>query len=182
MIQRIILLFIFSLSILIAKENNMSVYEFTVKDINENEVSMSKYKNKVLLIVNVASKCGFTGQYEGLEKLYKKYKNEDFMILGFPSNQFSNQEPGSNKEIQEFCTLTYGVEFDMFAKIDVNGKNEIPLYTYLKKEAPGVLGSESIKWNFTKFLVNKEGKVVDRFGSTTKPKDIEEDIKRLLGK
>jgi glutathione peroxidase len=182
MIQRIILIFILSFTILIAKENKMSIYEYTVKDINENEVSMSKYKNKVLLIVNVASKCGFTGQYEGLENLYKKYKNEDFMILGFPSNQFSNQEPGSNKEIQEFCRLTYGVEFDMFAKIDVNGANEIPLYTYLKKEASGVLGTQSIKWNFTKFLVDKNGKVVDRFGSTTKPKDIENDIKRLLNK
>ncbi|KAB7884432.1 MAG: glutathione peroxidase [Arcobacter sp.] len=160
----------------------MSIYDFNVKDINENEVSMSKYKNKVLLIVNVASKCGFTGQYEGLEKLYQTYKNEDFMILGFPSNQFSNQEPGTNKEIQEFCTLTYGVDFDMFAKVDVNGENEIPLYTYLKKEASGILGTESIKWNFTKFLVNKEGKVVDRFGSTTKPKDIEDDIKKLLNK
>ncbi|KAB7888844.1 glutathione peroxidase [Poseidonibacter ostreae] len=160
----------------------MSIYDFNVKDINENEVSMSKYKNKVLLIVNVASKCGFTGQYEGLEKLYQTYKNEDFMILGFPSNQFSNQEPGTNKEIQEFCTLTYGVDFDMFAKVDVNGENEIPLYTYLKKEASGILGTESIKWNFTKFLVNKDGKVVDRFGSTTKPKDIEDDIKKLLNK
>ena len=182
MIQKIILIFILSLSILIAKENKMSIYDFNVKDIKENEVSMSKYKNKVLLIVNVASKCGFTGQYEGLENLYKKYKNEDFMILGFPSNQFSNQEPGSNKEIQEFCSLTYGVEFDMFAKVDVNGENEIPLYTYLKKEASGILGTESIKWNFTKFLVDKDGKVIDRFGSTTKPADIEDDIKKLLNK
>lgn len=182
MIQKIILIFILSFSILIAKENKMSIYDFNVKDIKDNEVSMSKYKNKVLLIVNVASKCGFTGQYEGLENLYKKYKDEDFMILGFPSNQFSNQEPGSNKEIQEFCRLTYGVEFDMFAKVDVNGENEIPLYSYLKKEASGVFGTESIKWNFTKFLVNKDGKVIDRFGSTTKPKDIEDDIKKLLNK
>jgi len=165
MIQRIILIFILSLSILIAKENKMSIYDFNVKDIKDNDISMSKYKNKVLLIVNVASKCGFTGQYEGLENLYQKYKDEDFMILGFPSNQFSNQEPGSNKEILEFCTLTYGVDFDMFAKINVNGENEIPLYTYLKKEASGILGTESIKWNFTKFLVDKNGKVVDRFGS-----------------
>ncbi|MBU3013961.1 glutathione peroxidase [Poseidonibacter lekithochrous] len=160
----------------------MSIYDYNVKDIKDNEISMSKYKNKVLLIVNVASKCGFTGQYEGLENLYKKYKDEDFMVLGFPSNQFSNQEPGSNKEIQEFCRLTYGVEFDMFAKVDVNGENEIPLYTYLKKEASGILGTESIKWNFTKFLVDKDGKVIDRFGSTTKPEDIEDDIKKLLSK
>ena len=180
MIQRIILIFILSFSTFFAKEIKMSIYDFNVKDIKDNEISMSKYKNKVLLIVNVASKCGFTGQYEGLENLYKKYKDKDFMILGFPSNQFSNQEPGSNKEIQEFCRLTYGVEFDMFAKIDVNGDNEIPLYTYLKKEATGVLGTESIKWNFTKFLVDKNGKVIDRFGSTTKPKDIENDIKNLL--
>ena len=182
MIQKIILMFILSFSILIAKENKMSIYDYNVKDINDNEISMSKYKNKVLLIVNVASKCGFTGQYEGLENLYKKYKDQDFMILGFPSNQFSNQEPGSNKEIQEFCRLTYGVEFDMFAKVDVNGENEIPLYTFLKKEASGILGTQSIKWNFTKFLVDKDGKVIDRFGSTTKPKDIENDIKKLLNK
>ena len=182
MIQRIFLIFILSFSILIAKENKMSIYDYNVKDIKDNEISMSKYKNKVLLIVNVASKCGFTGQYEGLENLYKKYKDEDFMVLGFPSNQFSNQEPGSNKEIQEFCRLTYGVEFDMFAKVDVNGENEIPLYTYLKKEASGILGTESIKWNFTKFLVDKDGKVIDRFGSTTKPEDIEDDIKKLLSK
>ena len=180
MIYKIILIFIISFSTLIAKENKMSIYDFKVKDINSNEISMSKYKDKVLLIVNVASKCGFTGQYEGLENLYKKYKNEDFMILGFPSNQFSNQEPGSNAEIKEFCTLTYGVDFDMFAKVDVNGENEIPLYTYLKKEASGILGTEGIKWNFTKFLVNKEGKVVDRFGSTTTPASIEDDIKKLL--
>ena len=177
-----ILIFLMTISLSIAKENKMSIYDFKVKDINENEISMSKYKNKVLLIVNVASKCGFTGQYEGLENLYKTYKNDDFMILGFPSNQFSNQEPGTNKTIEEFCRLTYGVEFDMFAKIDVNGDNEIPLYTYLKKEASGIFGTEGIKWNFTKFLVDKNGKVVDRFGSTTKPKDIEDDIKKLLNK
>lgn len=158
----------------------MRIYDFNVTTIDGQEVSMSKYKGKVLLIVNVASKCGFTKQYEGLEKLYEKYKNENFMILGFPSNQFSNQEPGSNEEIKEFCTLTYGVDFDMFAKIDVNGDNEIPLYSYLKKEASGILGTEAIKWNFTKFLVNKEGKVVDRFGSTTTPASIEDDIKKLL--
>lgn len=177
-----ILIFLITINLSIAKENKMTIYDFNVKDINDKEISMSKYKNKVLLIVNVASKCGFTGQYEGLENLYKKYKSEDFMILGFPSNQFSNQEPGSNKEIKEFCRLTYGVEFDMFAKVDVNGENEIPLYTYLKKEATGVFGTEGIKWNFTKFLVDKEGKVINRFGSTTKPADIENDIKKLLNK
>jgi glutathione peroxidase len=177
-----ILIFLMTISLSIAKENTMTIYDFNVKDINDNEVSMSKYKNKVLLIVNVASKCGFTGQYEGLENLYKKYKDEDFMILGFPSNQFSNQEPGTNKEIKEFCRLTYGVEFDMFAKVDVNGENEVPLYTYLKKEASGVFGTKSIKWNFTKFLFDKNGKVIDRFASTTKPTEIEDDIKKLLNK
>ncbi|MGA1933089.1 glutathione peroxidase [Arcobacter sp. YIC-464] len=160
----------------------MSIYDFKVKDIDGKEVSMSKYKDKVLLIVNVASKCGFTSQYEGLEKLFDKYKNKEFMILGFPSNQFANQEPGTNKEIKEFCTLTYGVNFDMFSKIDVNGDNEDPLYTYLKKEASGVLGTESIKWNFTKFLVDKEGNVLDRFAPTTEPFDIEPKIKELLSK
>ncbi|RXK12330.1 glutathione peroxidase [Halarcobacter mediterraneus] len=157
-----------------------TLYDLSVKDIEGNAVSLSKYKGKVLLIVNVASKCGFTSQYEGLEKLYEKYKNKDFMILGFPSNQFANQEPGTNKEIAEFCRLTYGVDFDMFAKIDVNGENEDPLYTYLKKEASGILGTQSIKWNFTKFLINKKGEVIDRFGSTTKPEDIEDDILKLL--
>ena len=145
-----------------AKENQMSIYDFNVKTIDGQEISMSKYKEKVLLIVNVASKCGFTSQYEGLEKLFEKYKNEDFMVLGFPSNQFANQEPESNEKIKEFCSLTYDVKFDMFAKIDVNGENEAPLYKFLKSNQKGILGSENIKWNFTKFLVDKEGNVVDR--------------------
>ena len=159
----------------------MSIYDFKVKNIDAEEVSLSKYKGKVLLIVNVASKCGFTPQYEGLEKLYDKYKDKGFMILGFPSNQFSNQEPGSNKEIKEFCSLTYGVSFDMFEKIDVNGKNTTPLYKFLKKEAPGFAGTKSIKWNFTKFLVDPNGKVIERYASLTKPESIEIEIKRLLG-
>lgn len=165
---------------LIAKENVMSIYDISVKDIKGNDVSLEKYKGKVLLIVNVASKCGFTGQYEDLENLYAKHKDKDFMILGFPSNQFANQEPGSNKEIAEFCRLTYGVEFDMFSKIDVNGENESPLYTYLKEKQPGILGTKDIKWNFTKFLIDKEGNIVDRFGSSTNPKSIEDDILKLL--
>ena len=182
MFYKIFLLIFLTISSTLAKEKAMNIYDFNVNTIDGQEVSLSKYKDKVLLIVNVASKCGFTSQYEGLESLYKKYKDQDFMILGFPSNQFGSQEPGSNKDIKEFCTLTYGVDFDMFEKVDVNGDNEIPLYTYLKKEASGFLGTKSIKWNFTKFLVNKEGKVVDRFGSSTKPSDIEDDIKKLLDK
>ncbi|HIP30786.1 MAG TPA: glutathione peroxidase [Sulfurospirillum arcachonense] len=180
MFYRLLALLLFSLTLLSAKDLPTSIYDFNVKDIDGKEISMSKYKNRVLLIVNVASKCAFTSQYEGLETLYTKYKNRDFMILGFPSNQFSDQEPGTNKEIKSFCSLTYGVSFDMFAKSDVNGDSTTPLYRYLKKEATGIFGSESIKWNFTKFLINKDGKVIDRYGSATKPADIEEDIKALL--
>ena len=132
MIKKILLLILLILSSSFSKENNMSIYDFNVKTIEGEEISMSKYKGKVLLIVNVASKCGFTSQYEGLEKLFEKYKDKDFMVLGFPSNQFANQEPESNEKIKEFCSLTYDVKFDMFAKIDVNGKNESPLYTFLK--------------------------------------------------
>jgi len=179
-IKTILGLMIFLSISLFAKENTMSIYDFSVKDIEGKDVSLSKYKDKVLLIVNVASKCGFTSQYEGLEELYQKHKDKEFMILGFPSNQFGGQEPGTNKEIAEFCRLTYGVDFDMFGKIDVNGENEDPLYSYLKKEASGILGTEAIKWNFTKFLVDKNGKVIDRFGSSTKPKDIEKDILKLF--
>lgn len=158
----------------------MSIYDFSVKDIDGKEVSMSKYKGKVLLIVNVASKCGFTVQYKGLEELYSKYKDKDFMILGFPSNQFANQEPGTNKEIKEFCSLTYGVEFDMFEKIDVNGDNAHPLYVYLKANAPGFAGTTAIKWNFTKFLINKDGEILNRYGSVTTPEEIEKEVRKLL--
>ncbi len=157
-----------------------SIYDFSVKDIDGQEVLMSKYKGKVLLIVNVASKCKFTPQYEGLQKLFDTYKKDNFMILGFPSNQFNEQEPASNNEIKFFCTSTYKVDFDMFAKIDVNGENTSALYKYLKKEATGFLWTESIKWNFTKFLVDKNGKVIKRYGSTTTPKEIESDILQLL--
>jgi len=157
----------------------MNLYDINVKTIDGKEISMAHYKGKVLLIVNVASKCGFTPQYEGLEKLYQEYKDEGFMVLGFPSNQFSNQEPASNKKIKFFCQGTYDVHFDMFAKADVNGKNATQLFKYLKKEQGGFITDE-IKWNFTKFLVNREGKVVDRFASTTKPKDIARSIKKLL--
>ena len=181
MFYKFLLIFILSISTMLAKENPMNVYDFQVKTIDGEMVSLEKYKGKVLLIVNVASKCGFTPQYEGLEALHEKYKDNGFMVLGFPSNQFGEQEPGTNEQIKEFCTLTYGVKFDMFAKVDVNGENEIPLYTHLKNEAPGILGSKSIKWNFTKFLIDPEGKVIERYGSTTKPASIEEEIQRLLG-
>ncbi len=165
-----------------AGEKNMSIYDFNVKNIDGKSISMSEYKGKVLLIVNVASKCGFTPQYEGLEKLYDEHKNDGFMVLGFPSNQFMSQEPGSNEEIKFFCQKTYEVEFDMFAKIDVNGDNTEPLYKFLKKEQGGFLWMDAIKWNFTKFLVDKEGNVIKRYGSSTKPAEINEDIQKLLNK
>lgn len=180
MFLKIILAFVLAFNWINAKENKMSIYDINVKTIDGQEISMSKYKGKVLLIVNVASRCGFTGQYEGLENLFKKYKNNDFMILGFPSNQFANQEPESNERIKDFCTINFGVSFDMFAKIDVNGENESPLYTFLKSNQKGILGTENIKWNFTKFLVDKEGTVVDRYGSASSPESIENDIKKLL--
>jgi glutathione peroxidase len=169
-------------TILNAKENTMSIYDFTVKTIDEKEISLSEYKGKVLLIVNVASECGFTPQYEGLEKLYQDYKEQGFMVLGFPSNQFGKQEPKSNKEIHFFCQGTYDVHFDMFAKVDVNGDNAIPLYNYLKQEQSGVLWTEAIKWNFTKFLIDREGHVIKRYGSSTKPESIRKDIEELLEK
>jgi len=158
----------------------LSFYDFNATSIEGKEISMSQYKNKVVLIVNTASECKFTPQYEGLQKLYTKYKNEGFVILGFPSNQFREQESGSNKEIYFFCKSTYHVDFPLFEKIDVNGDKALPLYKYLKKEKTGFLWTESIKWNFTKFLIDKKGKVIKRYGSTTEPKEIEEDIIRLL--
>jgi glutathione peroxidase len=180
MLYKIILALLLTFNFIFAKENPMNIYDFNVKTIDGEEISMSKYKGKVLLIVNVASKCGFTSQYEGLEKLFEKYKNEDFMILGFPSNQFANQEPQSNEKIKEFCSLTYDVKFDMFAKVDVNGENEAPLYKFLKSNQKGILGTENIKWNFTKFLVDKQGNIIDRFASATSPESIENDIIKLL--
>ncbi len=167
-------------TILAAGESEMSIYDFDVVDIDGKSVSMSKYKGKVLLIVNVASECGFTPQYAGLEKLYEKHKTEGFMVLGFPCNQFREQESKSNKEIKFFCQGTYDVHFDMFSKIDVNGENASPLYKFLKKEQGGFLWMDSIKWNFTKFLISRDGKVVDRYAPMTKPEDIEADIVKLL--
>ena len=163
-----------------AEEKNMNIYDFNVMNIDGKEVSLSKYKGKVLLIVNVASECGFTSQYEGLEKLYQTYKDQGFMVLGFPSNQFGKQEPASNEKIKFFCQGTYDVHFDMFAKIDVNGDGASPLYKYLKKEQGGLLWMDSIKWNFTKFLIDSKGKVVERYAPSTKPLNIKEDIEKLL--
>lgn len=158
----------------------MGIYDFKVTNIDGKEISMSAYKGQVLLIVNVASECGFTPQYEGLEKLHQEYKEQGFMVLGFPSNQFGKQEPKSNKEIHFFCQGTYDVHFDMFSKVDVNGEDAIPLYKYLKNEKSGVLWTESIKWNFTKFLIDRNGQVVKRYGSSTAPESIKADIERLL--
>jgi len=156
------------------------VYDFEANLLNGDPVKLSEYRGKALLIVNTASRCGFTPQYRGLEKLYDKFKARGLEILGFPCNQFGKQEPGSSEEIAEFCSVNYGVTFPMFEKIDVNGKDTHPLYRYLKREARGVLGSEPIKWNFTKFLVNREGEVVERYGSTTKPEQIEAEIEAAL--
>lgn len=168
------------LTTLLLGENQMSIYDFSAKDINNQEISFQKYKNRVLLIVNVASKCGYTNQYEGLQKLHENYSDKGLSVLGFPCNQFLGQEPGTQEEIKSFCSLNYGVSFELFSKIDVNGDDTHPLYVYLKQNATGILNSETIKWNFTKFLVNKEGKVVKRYAPATKPEDIENDIKELL--
>ena len=157
----------------------MSIYDFTMKDADGQDVSLAEYKGKVLLIVNTATGCGFTPQYEGLEKLYKEYQPQGFEILDFPCNQFGNQAPGTGKEIVSFCQLNYGVSFKQFAKIEVNGANESPLYTYLKKQKGGLLGS-AIKWNFTKFLVDREGNVIGRFAPTDTPEKIEKSIKAAL--
>ncbi len=157
-----------------------SVYDFTATSIDGQPISLSTYRGKVLLIVNTASQCGFTPQYQGLQALYEKYADQGLVILGFPCNQFGQQEPGSTAEIQSFCETRFGVTFTLFQKIDVNGPNAHPLYQYLTRSAPGILGTEAIKWNFTKFLVDRAGKVVERYSSMTKPEDIEKTIQRLL--
>jgi len=157
----------------------MSIYDFTMKDAQGEQVDLSQYRGKVLLVVNTATGCGFTPQYEGLENLYKTYQARGFEILDFPCNQFGNQAPGTEQEIVSFCQLHYNVSFRQFAKIEVNGENESPLYTYLKRQKGGVLGSK-IKWNFTKFLIDREGNVVERFAPTVTPEKIEASIKELL--
>ena len=157
-----------------------SIYDFTAATLQGNAVSLSDYKGKAILIVNTASKCGFTPQYAGLEKLYEKLRDKGLVILGFPCNQFGQQEPGSMEEIGAFCLMNYGVSFPMFDKIEVNGPRAHPLYKFLKSQKPGILGTKNIKWNFTKFLVDKTGKVVDRFAPLTKPEDIESAIAKVL--
>ena len=156
------------------------VYDFSMTDIHGKPQSLGQYKNKVLLIVNTASQCGFTPQYKGLETLYKKMHARGLEVLGFPCNQFGAQEPGGEEEIESFCEVNYGVTFPLFAKIDVNGKNAAPLYEYLKTAKPGLLGSEAIKWNFTKFLVDRKGKVVERYAPKVEPEAIADDIEKLL--
>ena len=157
-----------------------TVYAITCKNIQGKAENLAKYKGKVLLIVNTASQCGFTPQFQGLEDLYKKYHTQGLEILGFPCNQFGSQDPGGNEEILAFCQTNYGVTFPMFAKVEVNGPDTHPLFRHLKAKAPGVLGSEAIKWNFTKFLVDKTGAVKERYAPTTKPSDLEPAIKTLL--
>ncbi len=158
----------------------MSIYEFSATNIKGQEVSLSDYQGKVILIVNTASKCGFTPQFEGLENLHKELEEQGLVILGFPCNQFGSQDPGDDGQIEEFCQLNYGVSFPMFSKIDVNGSEAHPLYAYMKKQARGVLGSKTIKWNFTKFLINKEGDVIQRYAPNDKPENIKVDIQELL--
>ncbi|MEO8487697.1 MAG: glutathione peroxidase [Betaproteobacteria bacterium] len=157
-----------------------SLYDLSVDDIHGKPVELSRYKGKVLLIVNTASECGFTPQYKGLEALYEKLHGKGLEVLGFPCNQFGAQEPGDEKAIEQFCELNYGVTFPMFAKVDVNGDKASPLFKHLKSAKKGLLGSEAIKWNFTKFLVDREGNVVERFAPKTEPKELEPDVAKLL--
>ncbi len=157
-----------------------SIEQFTVKRLNGEEVSLSSYRGQVLLIVNTASQCGFTPQYAGLENLYRQFKDRGLVVLGFPCNQFGGQEPGDETAIGQFCEMNFGVSFPMFAKVEVNGDNAHPLYIWLKNQAPGVLGTEAIKWNFTKFLVDRNGKVVERFAPATTPESIQSAVEALL--
>jgi len=157
-----------------------SIYDFTMPRLNGKEQSLADYKGQVLLVVNTASKCGFTPQFEGLEELFKDLKDKGLTVLGFPCNQFGSQDPGSDDEISEFCQINYGVTFPMFSKIDVNGAGAAPLYKHLKAERPGLLGSKGIKWNFTKFLVDREGAIVKRFSPNDRPQSIRKAIEALL--
>ena len=157
-----------------------NIYQFSCEDSSGQEINLGGFKGKTLLIVNTASQCGFTPQYKGLEQLQTKYSSEEFSVLAFPCNQFGGQEPGSNEEIVEFCSLNYGSTFPIFSKIDVNGDNAHPLFKFLTTEKKGLLGTEKIKWNFTKFLINKDGEPVNRYGSSTTPEQIQTDIEKLI--
>ena len=157
-----------------------SVYDYTLPSIDGGELDLASFKGKPLLVVNTASQCGFTPQYDGLEERYQKFKDQDFEVLGFPCNQFGAQEPGSADEIAEFCKVNFGVTFPLMAKVDVNGADASPLFDWMKQEAPGALGTKAIKWNFTKFLINREGEVVKRYGSTDAPARIAKDVAKLL--
>ncbi len=157
-----------------------TLYDFAVRRLDGSETTLGDWRGKVLLIVNTASQCGFTPQYAGLEALYKKYKDRGFVVLGFPCNQFGAQEPGTAAEIGAFCERNYGVSFPMFDKIDVNGSNAHPLFAHLKQEATGILGTDGIKWNFTKFLIDREGKVIARYAPTTSPNALDSDVLELL--
>ena len=157
-----------------------SIYDFTMKNIDGNDVNLGEFKGKVLLIVNVASKCGFTPQYTGLEELYQRFKDKGFEVLGFPCNQFASQDPGNNAQIADFCQRNYGVNFQMMSKIDVNGSGAHPLYQWLCAEAPGLLGSKAIKWNFTKFLLGRDGRVIKRYAPQDAPEKIAKDIEAAL--
>ena len=157
-----------------------SIYDYKVDDSQKNPVSLSDYKGKTLLIVNVASRCGLTPQYKGLQEIYSKYSDKDFEILAFPCNQFGAQEPGSNEEIKEFCDINFNVSFKIFDKINVNGSSASPLFKHLKNEAKGVMGSEAIKWNFTKFLIDNNGSVIKRYSPQTTPDKIDKDLSKIL--
>ncbi len=157
-----------------------NIYQFSAKNSQGDDIELSSYQEKVLLIVNTASHCGFTPQYKGLQNLYETFQVRGLEILAFPCNQFKQQESGSNEEIQQFCDLNFNIKFPLFAKIEVNGDNTHPLFSYLKQQAPGLLGSKAVKWNFTKFLVNRQGEVIKRYAPTTKPQDMSDDIEKLL--
>ena len=158
----------------------MNLYDFKVKNAKGEEVALAQYQGKAVLVVNVASACGFTRQYEGLQKIYEEYKDQGLEILGFPCNQFGSQEKGSDEEIQSFCTGRFGVRFPVLAKIEVNGEQAAPLFQYLKKQAPGLLGTEAVKWNFTKFLISKDGKRIQRFASVDTPESLKKEIEAAL--
>lgn len=159
---------------------SQTLYDFTAQRLNGEPQALEAYRGKVVLIVNTASHCGFTPQYTGLEELYRRFKEQGFVVLGFPCNQFGAQEPGDAEAIGQFCQTCYDVSFPLFAKIDVNGDNTHPLYAWLKREAAGILGTEAIKWNFTKFLINREGKVIDRYAPATRPDELAEAVEALL--